>query len=244
MDQEMNSETLEKLRELKLYGMYNSFKASLDNYNRDYMTIDKFVNQMVNSEWDDRYNRSVDRMIKLAGFRYAASIEELDYSHERGFDRNMIERLASLTFIDEKKDILITGCAGTGKTYIATALGYCACLKGLKVVYEGTSKILGQLKLSQANGNIMKVMKKYERADLLIMDDFLLNKMDNIERKLLAEVIDSRHKTRSTIFASQIPVSSWHSQIGEATVADAIMDRIGHKSIRIDLIGDSMRKKY
>ena len=240
----MNIETLEKLRELKLYGMYNSFKGSLENYNRDSMTIDKFVNMMVNSEWDDRYNRGVDRLIKGAGFRYSASIEELDYSHERGFDRNLMERLASLSFIDEKKDILVTGCAGTGKTYIATALGFCACLKGMKVVYDGTSKILGQLKLSQANGNIMKVMKKYERADLLIMDDFLLNKMDNIERKLLVELIDSRHETKSTILASQIPVSSWHAQIGEPTVADAIMDRIVHKSIRIDLIGDSMRKKY
>ena len=240
----MNKETLEKLRDLKLYGMYNAFRASLENYNRENMTIDKFVNQMVNSEWDERYNRGVSRLIKGAGFRYKASIEELDYSHERGFDRNMIERLADLTFLEEKKDILITGCAGTGKTYIATALGVCACLKGKRVVYDGTSKIVGQLKLAQANGSIMKVMKKYERADLLIMDDFLLNKMDNIERKMLAEIIDCRHENKSTILASQMPVSSWHAQIGEATIADAIMDRIVHKSIRIDLIGESMRKKY
>ena len=126
MEIEMNQDTLEKLKELKLYGMYNAFKASLVNYNRNSMTIDKFVNMLVCQEWDERYNRHVNHLIKTAGFRFTASMEEIDYSVERGLDKNLMERLADLSFIKEKKNIFVTGSAGTGKTFITTAIGNCA----------------------------------------------------------------------------------------------------------------------
>ena len=125
----MNKDTLDKLKELKLYGMYNTFKGSLENYSRNNMTVDKFVNMLVCNEWDERYNRHVNHLIKSAGFRFSASMEEVDYSVERGLDKNLMERLADLTFIKERKNIFITGSSGTGKTFIATALGRCACQK-------------------------------------------------------------------------------------------------------------------
>ena len=238
----MNKDTLEKLKEMKLYGMFNTFKASLENYNRNNMTVDKFVNMLVCNEWDERYNRHVNHLIKSAGFRFPASIEEIDYSVERGLDKNLMERLADLSFIKEKKNIFITGSSGTGKTYIATALGNCACQKNYRVIYANTARLMGMLKASKASGKILRDLKRIQRTDLLILDDFALSPFDTVTRGLLMEVIDDRYDSGSTIVASQIPVDYWHESIGEQTVADAIMDRIVHSSIRISLAGESLRK--
>ena len=238
----MNKDTLEKLRELKLYGMYNTFKGSLENYSRNNMTVDKFVNMLVCNEWDERYNRHVNHLIKSAGFRFSASMEEVDYSVERGLDKNLMERLADLTFIKERKNIFITGSSGTGKTFIATALGHCACQKDLRVIYANTARLMGQLKASKASGKILRDLKRIQRTDLLILDDFALSPFDNVTRGLLMDVIDDRYDTHSTIVCSQIPVDMWYDSIGEQTVADAIMDRIVHSAIRISLFGESLRK--
>ncbi len=238
----MNKDTLEKLRELKLYGMYNTFKGSLENYSRNNMTVDKFVNMLVCNEWDERYNRHVNHLIKSAGFRFSASMEEVDYSVERGLDKNLMERLADLTFIKERKNIFITGSSGTGKTFIATALGRCACQKDLRVIYANTARLMGQLKASKASGKILRDLKRIQRTDLLILDDFALSPFDNVTRGLLMDVIDDRYDSHSTIVCSQIPVDMWYDSIGEQTVADAIMDRIVHSAIRISLFGESLRK--
>lgn len=242
MEIEMNKDTLEKLKEMKLYGMYNTFKASLENYGRNNMTIDKFVNMLVCNEWDERYNRHVNHLIKTAGFRFSATMEEVDYSVERGLDKNLMERLADLSFIQENKNIFITGSAGTGKTFIATAIGYCACQKNLRVIYANTARLMGLLKASKASGKILRDLKRIERTDLLILDDFALTPFDNVTRGLLMDVIDDRYDSKSTIVASQIPVEMWHDAIGEQTVADAVLDRIVHSSIRIALAGESLRK--
>lgn len=242
MEIEMNKDTLEKLREMKLYGMYNTFKASLENYSRNNMTIDKFVNMLVCDEWDERYNRHVNHLIKTAGFRFPASMEEIDYSVERGLDKNLMERLADLSFISERKNIFITGSAGTGKTFITTAIGNCACQKNYRVIYANTARLMGLLKASKASGKILRDLKRIERTDLLILDDFALSPFDNVTRSILMDVIDDRYDSHSTIIASQIPVEMWYDSIGEQTVADAIMDRIVHTAIRIDLTGESLRK--
>lgn len=240
---DMNTDTLEKLREMKLHGMYNAFKTSLENYARESMTIDKFVNMLVCNEWDDRYNRNVRRIVKGAGFRYTASMEAIDYSVDRGLDRNLIERLADLSFIREHKNIFITGSTGTGKSYLATALGHEACHNGMRVIYSNTARLLGLLKTSKATGNIIKDLKRIQRADLLILDDFALNPFDNTTRGILMDIVDDRFDRCSTIIASQIPVDKWYDAIGDQTIADALLDRIVYGSIRIPLQGESLRKK-
>lgn len=238
----MNQETLEKMRQMRLQGMYNAFKTSMESFKTESMTTDQFVAWLVSNEWDDRCNRMIERLIKQASFRYKASLEEVDYSLERGLERNLLERLAELSFVKESRDLFITGSSGTGKSYIATALGYRACQKGMKVLYANTARLMGQLKMAKAKGTILQELKKIERADLLVLDDFGIQPFDAGGRMNLMDIVEDRHGKKSTLITSQVPVKDWYDIIGKKTIADAVLDRIVHQAIRIELYGDSIRK--
>ena len=238
----MNQETLEKMRQMRLQGMYNAFKTSMESFKTESMTTDQFVAWLVSNEWDDRCNRMIERLIKQASFRYKASLEEVDYSLERGLERNLLERLAELSFVKESRDLFITGSSGTGKSYIATALGYRACQKGMKVLYANTARLMGQLKMAKAKGTILQELKKIERADLLVLDEFGIQPFDAGGRMNLMDIVEDRHGKKSTLITSQVPVKDWYDIIGEKTIADAVLDRIVHQAIRIELHGDSIRK--
>ncbi|WP_065218023.1 MULTISPECIES: IS21-like element helper ATPase IstB [Butyricimonas] len=239
---EMNQETLDKMRQMRLLGMYNAFKTSMESFKTESMTTDQFVAWLVSNEWDDRCNRMIERLIKQASFRYKASLEEVDYSLERGLERNLLERLAELSFVKESRDLFITGSSGTGKSYIATALGYRACQKGMKVLYANTARLMGLLKMAKAKGTILQELKKIERADLLVLDDFGIQPFDAGGRMNLMDIVEDRHGKKSTLITSQVPVKDWYDIIGEKTIADAVLDRIVHQAIRIELHGDSIRK--
>ena len=239
---EMNEETLERMTQLRLQGMYYAFKTSLETRQKESMTIDQFVSWLIVSEHDDRRNRCIQRAIKYANFRHKASIEEVNFSIERGLDKNQVQRLAELSFIKEHKDLFVTGSTGTGKTYLATALGYEACQKGYKVLYYNTARLMGQLKSAKAKGTILTDLRKIERMDLLILDDFGMQPFDAIARMNLLDVIEDRYGKKSTIITSQIPVNEWHDTIGDKTVADAVLDRIVHRALRVELYGESLRK--
>ena len=199
--------------------------------------------ELVNSEWDDRQNRSVERGLKNAKFRYKASIESLTYDASRNIDKNVIMRLAECSFIDKHENILITGSTGIGKSYIASALGHQACALGYKVSYQNTAKLFAKLKMTKADGSYLKQVTRLVKQQLLILDDFGLQPFDSQSRAALMEIIEDRHGKKSTIITSQIPVNKWYEVIGEKTVADAILDRIIYESHRLDLRGDSLRKK-
>ncbi|GAE86657.1 hypothetical protein JCM10512_5192 [Bacteroides reticulotermitis JCM 10512] len=230
------------MRQMRLLGMYNAFKTSMESFKSETMTTDQFVGWLISNEWDDRCNRIIERLIRQASFRYKASLEEVNYTLDRGLDRNLLERLAELSFIKESKDLFITGSSGTGKSYIATALGYRACQKGLKVLYVNTARLMGQLKMAKAKGNILQELKKIERMDLLIMDDFGMQPFDAGARMNLMDIIEDRYGKKTTLITSQVPVKDWYDVIGEKTIADAVLDRIVHQAIRIELYGDSLRK--
>ena len=238
----MNQETLDKMRQMRLLGMYNAFKISMVSFKTESMTTDQFVAWLVSNEWDDRCNRMIERLIKQASFRYKASLEEVDYSLERGLERNLLERLAELSFVKESRDLFITGSSGTGKSYIATALGYRACQKGMKVLYANTARLMGQLKMAKAKGTILQELKKIERADLLVLDDFGIQPFDAGGRMNLMDIVEDRYGKKSTLITSRVPVKDWYDIIGEKTIADAVLDRIVHQAIRIELHGDSIRK--
>lgn len=169
-------------------------------------------------------------------------MEKIDYSIKRGLDRNQLERLATLDFIKEGQNLFITGSSGTGKSYIASALGYEACKMGYRTMYANASKLMGQLKIAKNKGTIENEMKRIEKCNLLILDDLFLIGLDVRERSFLMEIIEDRHGRKSIIITSQIPVDNWYDAIGAPTVADAILDRIIHTAHKIELTGESVRK--
>lgn len=239
----MNNQTLEKLRQMRLYGMHDAFKTSLEGNLKEQMTQDQLVFHLVLSEWDNRRNQAIERAIRYAQFRYTASLEELNYTFERGLDRNQVERLAALDFVRDHRDLIIIGPTGTGKSYLATALGNKACQDGFRVLYHNTARLISQLKIAKAKGNIINELKRIERADLLVLDDFCMQPLDAQGRGIMMDIIEDRHGRRSTMVTSQVVVKEWHIAIGEKTVADAMLDRIVHHALRVELFGESIRKR-
>lgn len=239
----MNTNTLEKLRKLKFYGMFHAFKSSLETGQTNDYTADELLAHLVDAEWDDRENRRIERQIFYARFRYKASMEAIHYHAERSIDRNQIMRLADCSFIDRQENLLLTGSTGIGKSYIASAIGYQACMLGYRVLYASTPKLFAKLKMAKADGSYIKELAKIERQQLLILDDFGIQPFDAQSRAALMEIIEDRHGKSSLIITSQLPVSKWHEVIGEKTIADAILDRIVHDAHRLELKGESMRKK-
>ena len=239
----MNTSTLDKMRKLKFFGMYHAFQSTLETGKTQDYTADELLAHLVEAEWDDRHNRRIERQIYYAKFRYKASVEDVHYHADRSIDRNQIMRLADCTFIDRNENLLITGSTGIGKSYIASAIGYQACTRSYKVYYASTPKLFAKLKMAKADGSYVKEIGKIERQQLLILDDFGIQPFDAQSRAALMEIIEDRHGKTSLIITSQLPVSKWHEVIGEKTIADAILDRIVHSAHRIELKGESMRKK-
>lgn len=237
--------TMQKLEEMHLTGFTRSYREMMEaSTNKDF-TTDEIIAHMVQAEWDDRYNRRLQRLITKARFRYRASIEEIDYAARRNLDKNQLLRLSSSDWITKNQNIIITGSTGLGKSFLASALGHQACQHGHKVLYRNCSKLFDELKIAKADGSYIKEISKIEKLDLLILDDFGLRPLDNNQRLMLLELLEDRHGRKSTIIASQLPVNKWHEVIGEPTIADAILDRLVYSSHRIELEGeDSMRKKY
>jgi DNA replication protein DnaC len=239
----MNETILQKMKQMKLHGMAAAFKTSLENSNMVHLTTDEMISFLIESEWDDRNNRRIDRRIRNARFRYKATVEQIDFALERNLEKNLVKRLAECSFIDKNENILITGSTGIEKSYIASALGNQVCMLGYKVLYASTSNLFATLKMARADGSYMKETARIEIMDLLILDDFGMQPMDAHNRATLIEIIEDRHGKRSTIIAAQIPMVQWHDVIGEKTVADAVPDRIVHNASRIEMAGESLRKR-
>lgn len=238
-----NQATLSRMCELRLHGMARAFQNILETGMNHQFTMDEMLSQLVDTEWEDRQLRKQQRLQKAAGFRYQASIEELDFQLDRNLDKNMILRLADGNWIKQGKDLLITGPTGVGKSFIGSSLGHQACSLGFKTYYSLAGRLFQKLAVSKDEGKYLKELAKIYKADLLILEDFGLSPFNQEKRLELMDILEDRHGRKSTIIISQLPVSTWHDVIGESTVADAIMDRIVYDSYRIELKGDSVRKK-
>ena len=206
------------------------------------LTYEEAVSMIVDAEWEYRHNSKMLRYIKQAAFRYQASIEEIDFQASRNLNKHNLLRIADCSFIDRSENILITGPTGVGKSFIASALGHQACLNQYRVLYFNLQKLFSLLRQSKADQSYTKIIKRLERVDLLILDDFGLQPFDHDNSMALLEIIDDRNARKSTIIAAQLPVKSWYEVINNKTIADAILDRIVHQSHRIELNGESMRK--
>lgn len=236
------NEALEKMKQMKLLGMARAFELTMESGKNEKFTPDEMITHLVESEWDERYNRRLQRSTLRARFRYKASVEQISYENSR-LDKNQILRLADCEFIRKKENLIITGSTGIGKSFLASALGHKACSSGFRVLYQYHTKLFGRMKIAKADGTYLKELAKIERQHLLIIDDFGITPLDTQSRATLMEIMEDRHQKSSTIITSQLPVSKWHEVIGEETIADAILDRLIHDSHRIELKGESLRKK-
>lgn len=236
------NEILAKMRQMRLQGMVKAFTLTLESGKNEKFTPDEMVTYLVESEWDERYNRRLDRTVQAARFRYKASIEQINYDDNR-MDKNQVTRLADCEFIKRKENIIITGSTGIGKSFIASAIGHQACSLGYRVLYQHSTKLFGRMKIAKTDGSYLRELAKIERQHILLIDDFGIQPLDAQSRSTLMEIIEDRHGKSSTIITSQVPVSKWHEIIGEQTMADAILDRIVHDAHRIEMKGESLRKK-
>jgi len=238
----MNESTLEKMNQMKFYGMKNSLQNLLETNQHQRLTNDEFLSMLIQAEWEDRENRRINRYLKAARFRYKASVEEINFEKHRNLDKTQLLRLCECHFIEKGENLLINGPTGVGKSFIASAIGHQACMKGHRVLYFNIQKLFPQLRMLKADGSYLKQVNKIAKQDLLILDDFGLQPLDAQSRMMLLELIEDRHGKKSTIISSQIPVAKWYDIIGESTIADAILDRMVHTAHRLNMKGQSLRK--
>lgn len=231
------------LSALRLHGMCQSWQSLLETRRHLELTLAEGLEILLQSEHQHRDHRRFDRLQKNARFRYQASIEELNLDASRGISKDLITSLATGDYLAKGESVLITGATGCGKSFVASALGHQACAQGYKVAYFNVQKLMQKVKISRLEGTIIKFFDKMSKTDLLILDDFGLTNLVQQQQLDLMELIEDRHARKSTIIASQLPVANWFDAIGEATIADAILDRLVHTSHRIELKGESLRKK-
>lgn len=237
----MNIET--QLRQLRLQGMGRSWQALMETRKHHELSFTEGMEMLLQAEEDDRSDKRFERLQRGAHFRYQASIQELHMETSRGLDKSLVANLATGDYIAKGEAVLVCGSTGTGKSFLASALGHHACSQGYKVVYYNLQKLLLKTKMSRIDGTIYKFFEKLSRTDLLILDDFGLTHLEQQQRMDFMEIIEDRHACKATIIASQLPVASWYDVIGENTIADALLDRMVHTSYRIELKGESLRKK-
>lgn len=233
----------EHLSALRLHGMSHSWQSLQETRRHLELTLAEGLEILLQSEQQHRDQRRFDRLQKNARFRYQASIEELNLDASRGINKDLITTLTTGDYLAKGESVLITGATGCGKSFIASALGHQACAQGYKVAYFNVQKLMQKVKIARLEGSIIKFFDKMSKTNLLILDDFGLTHLGQQQQLDLMELIEDRHARKSTIIASQLPVASWFDVIGEATIADAILDRLVHTSHRIELKGESLRKK-
>lgn len=236
-------EITKQMKQLKLHGMQQSWEILTQTRKHLDLSVQEALELMLQSEAEDRENRRFQRLQRNARFRYQASIEELHLQSSRGLDRSLINILAKGDYIRSGQSILVTGATGCGKSFMVSALGHQACMQGYKVHYFNIQKLFMQTKMSRADGTILKLLNQLSKTDLLILDDFGLTHLEHQQRMDLLEIIEDRHNRKSMIIASQLPVPNWFETIGEQTIADAIIDRLIHTAHKIELKGESMRRK-
>ena len=234
--------TLDKLHALKLTGMAAALADQVATPDIQELSFEERLGLLVDRETTERENRRMASRLRQAKLRHTASLEDLDYRNPRGLDKGLIQTLAACQWVREHLNILITGPTGVGKTWLACALAHKACREGHTAHYVRLTRLLRELSIAKGDGQYAKLLANLAKVDVLILDDWGLMKLNAENRRDLLEVLEDRHGRRSTIATSQLPMDQWHDVIGDATLADAILDRLVHNAYKINLRGESMRK--
>jgi len=232
-----------QLSRLRLTGMNKGWKSIVETRRVHELSFTDGLELLLQAEEEERSIKRFERLRSNAKFRYQSSVEEINFDAVRGLNKDLITNLATCDYITKGESILICGATGCGKSFLASALGHHACTHGKSVGYYNTQKLMTRIKMSRLDGSILKFFDKIAKTSLLILDDFGLSHLEQQQQYDLMEIIEDRHGKASTIIASQLPVGSWYEIIGEATIADAILDRLVHTSYRIELKGESLRRK-
>jgi DNA replication protein DnaC len=228
---------------LKLFGMAGGFEQRLNHPVHAELSHAEFVGLLVQDEKTYRDNQRLKRLLKNARLRQQAALEDIDYHHPRGLTKQTILELSDTRWLDGKRNVLITGPAGIGKSYLACALGNFAARSGRTVLYLRAPRLFEVLHQSRGDGSHLKTLTRMARMELLIIDDLLLTPLSDWERRDLLEIVEERYQSGATVITSQCPLGDWYPNIGDPTLADAICDRVMHNAYRIELRGDSMRRK-
>jgi len=236
--------TLARLRDLRLGGMAQALERQLEQGGTyDALPFLERLALLVEQECLEREHRRQERFVRLARFKLRATVQDIDYQHPRNIKQDQVARLAQGEWIERAQNLLITGPCGSGKTYLACAVGHNACLQGYSVRYYRLSRLLLELTQAKADGSYQKLLAQIAKIHVLLIDDWGLEKLNAAQRNDLMEIMDDRHGSKSTVMISQLPTDQWYAAIGDNTLADAILDRLMHNAHRLPLKGESMRKK-
>ena len=239
----LNQPTIEKLQAMKLHGMADGFRQQIETPDSSQLSFEERFGLLVDHQWIWKENRALTRRLQLARFKERGTIEDIDYQHPRGLDRKLMRTLASSEWVRQHQNLLLIGPTGIGKTWLACALAHRACRDGFFALHKRIAELFRELATARADGSIGQWLVKLSRIDVLVLDDFAMAPLKDTERRDFLEICDDRYQRRSTVLTSQMPIAHWHEQIGDPSLADSIMDRLVHNAYRIELSGESIRKK-
>lgn len=236
--------TLDKLHTLRLAGMAKAFQEQLDMPDIDALSTAERIGLMADRELTERDNRRLTTRLRKAKLRHQGAVEDIDYRHPRGLEKSLMKKLATSQWVREHLNVLICGPTGIGKSWLACALAHKACRDGFTALYARLPRFFRELTLARGDGRYHKLMTTMAKIDLLVLDDFGASTLNDEHRHDLLEILEDRYGLRSTLVTSQYPVDHWHELIADPTLADAILDRLVHNAYKLELKGESMRKKH
>ncbi|HEX2714169.1 MAG TPA: IS21-like element helper ATPase IstB [Candidatus Acidoferrales bacterium] len=239
----LHQPTIEKLLTMRMEPMVETWRSFEQDENAQQLSFEEKLSLMVDRLWTWRQNLALERRLRYAKLRGNACVEDIDYRASRGLDRTLMRSLANDSgWVQRHENVFVIGPTGVGKSFLACALAQKACRDGHLVLYTRTAALFRDLGLARADGSLRNLLARLSRVDVLVVDDWAMAPMQDTERRDFWEICEERDQTRSTILTSQVPVARWHEQIGDATIADGILDRLVHNAHRIELRGESMRK--
>ena len=235
---------IEKLCTMRLRGMAEAFRQQLEDANIHSLSFEERFGLLIDRQWNWRQNRALERRLRSGRLQGPACVEDIDYRTARGLDRQLVRSLtAESAWVRTHQNLFLTGPTGTGKTWLARAFAQKACRDGYAALFLKAAELFRELAAARADGSHSRLLDKLGRVDLLIVDDWAMSALAEAERRDFLEICDTRYQTRSTILTSQLPLASWHAQVGDPTIADSILDRLVHNAHRIELQGESMRRQ-